>query len=274
MTGSGAVQGRDRLGSSSLLGRLKSEVPLLLVWTGREYNVRYKQSALGLWWGIVSPLAMLAVFGFLASGVLDIETGNLPYLSFAFSGLVAWTFVASAISQAVPSILAAAPIVTRVYFPREVIPLAVVCASVLDLGITTALLFGLAALQGILPSLTALALIPIYGVLALWVGVLAVLGAALTVFVRDLKHGLPLVIQLGFFATPIIYPQSLIPEGWQWVAVVNPIAVAVDAVRDAALRGIWPNWELLLTHGAIGITVLFMVILYVRSVEARMTDVL
>src|SRR5579862_886383 len=121
-----AVDGRwehDRLDR-----RIRGALPLLRAWTRKEYNVRYRQSLLGLAWSVLQPLAILAIFGGIMSGVLHVGSDGVPYVSFAWAGLVPWTFVASVLAMMVQSLITAMPIAGKVYFPREIVPLAQVCA--------------------------------------------------------------------------------------------------------------------------------------------------
>jgi len=216
---------------------------------------------------------MLAIYGFVLSALLKVGSAGLPYVSFAFAGLVPWTFASTAVSQAFPSTLGAGPLLTKTYFPREVIPLAVVGAACIDLGIATAVLCAIAIVQRVGISVTATSIVLIDVVLIMWVAAVSVVGAAIVVFVRDALHALPLFLQLVFFGTPIMYPITLLPLHWRWVEKVNPLGFAAEATRDAILRHRWPEFPLLGAQAAVAACALVAAIVYTRSVEPRIADI-
>lgn len=255
----------------SLGSRLRGQVPLLIAWTRKEYQARYRQSALGLTWSVLQPLAILAGYGAVLGGVLKVSSDGYPYIAFAYAGLVPWSFLSSVLSTSPASLMGAGNVVGKVYFPREVVPLAQVLTFVIDLVIATALMLVILLATGVGISYTMLALIPIYAVLIVLASAAGVFLATLTVFVRDVRYGVPLVVQLLFIVSPIMYSASLIPQGW--VNKVNPVAVLVTAVRDVSLRHTWPDWTLLGMHGLLYAVLFLAVIAYVRSVEPRIVDV-
>lgn len=252
--------------------RLRSLAPLLRLWTGREFRARYRQSALDASWSVVQPIGVVLVYGFLFSIVLRVSADGLPYLSFAFAGIAAWRFIAFGTSAAVPSIVEAQSTITKVYFPREVIPLSVVGAALVDLAIATTLLLVVAVVQGVGLDVTVVALVPIDVVLVLYVAAASVFGASLAVFVRDVALLLPLLQQLLFVASPIMYPSDLLPSSLAWLNEVNPVAVMVEATRAATLEHVWPDWPLLAVHGAVAALLLVAALAYARAVESQMAD--
>lgn len=258
--------------AESLWSRVRGELPLVAMWGAREYRIRYRQSALGFAWSIAQPLALLLTYGAVLSLVLHVGSEGFPYISFAYAGLVGWGFVANAISAGFPSTLNATSLTSKVYFPREVIPLAVIVASTVDLAIGTAILLGATIVQGVGLSVTAVAIIPLDLMLIAYVAAMAMVGGALTVFIRDLRHVLPVALQVFFFATPIMYPASVVPEGWRWVNQLNPVAVVVESTRDAVLRHVWPDWRALAIHGLVALVAMVLAVAYTRSVEPRLVD--
>lgn len=267
-----AVDGRWE--KDHLVARLTRQLPLLLVWARREFRIRYRQSGLGLLWSVIQPLSTLAIYGAVLSGVLHVSSEGFPYISFAYAGLVPWAFTSTAIAASIPSLMNSGAVVGKVYFPREVIPLATVGASVVDLGITTAIFLVILGVQGVGYSIHLIALVPIFVMLILWVAVVAIFGSVLTVFMRDLRYAVGLILQLLFFATPIMYPPTLLHGSVSVVSKLNPLAVAVTAVRSAALAKHWPDWSAIGVFGLIALGLYFLVISYVRSVEPRIVDVL
>lgn len=256
-----------------LTRRVRSTLPLLRVWTRREFRARYRQSALDVMWSLVQPVGVVLIYGFLFNVVLDVSADGLPYLAFAFAGIAGWRFLSFASSASFPSIVEAHQTITKVYFPREVIPLAVVGGALVDLAIVSAILLVVALAQGVGLAVTTLALVPIDLVLVLYVAAACVFGASISVFVRDVALVLPLVLQLLFVGSPIMYPADLLPERLQWLNEVNPVAVVVEATRDAVLRHTWPDWSLLGVHAVVAATLLVLALRYARSVESQMADV-
>lgn len=257
----------------SLMARLADGRALLWAWARREAAVRYRQSALGFAWVLLQPAISLAVIGFIVSRVFGVDGGGIPYVPFAYAGLVIWGFTASTVGLGVPSMLNNMNVVSKVYFPREVVPLSVALANAIDLLIGTLLLICVAAIAGISPQPTLIAL-PLPLLLA-WATVSAAttIASAVSVFIRDLRHVVPFVLQLGFFLTPVMYPVGLLPDGARWLTSGNPVAVAIEALRDTVLRGQWPDWPLLLVHLVAGLGLLILSSAYVRSVEPRLADV-
>lgn len=254
--------------------RLRRVRHLVRALAEREFKTRYRQSVLDVAWGFVSPIVIMAVYGVILRQAFDVEGDGLPYLSFAWLGVVVWTFFATGLGTAIPSLLQSAELVSKVYFPREAVPLAAVCAALVDLAIASATVVALAFVQHVPPGRTVVAAAVPLAVLLVWTAAIAVVGGVLSVFVRDVNHFAQLALRVGFFATPVMYPVSHLPGELRWLGTVNPVAVAIEALRDTVLRDRWPDWELLAVHGAVGLVVLAGAILYTRSVEDRIVDAL
>jgi lipopolysaccharide transport system permease protein len=267
-----AVDGRWE--HDPLIRRIRLQLPLLAVWTRREFRVRYRQSALGVTWSVVQPLATLAIFGVILRTVLHVSSEGYPYISFAYAGLVPWTFALNGIGTAVPSVMSAAPVAGKVYFPREVIPIATVGVSAIDLAISMVLFAVILGVQGIGYSYHLVAIIPILVVLAVLVLGMGIFLGVLTVFLRDLRYAVPLVLQLLFIATPIMYPPSLYHGTLAELNRFNPFAVIVTAMRQTSLAKQWPDWSALGVVAAAALALLTLVLFYTRSVEPRLVDVM
>lgn len=250
-----------------------SELALISTWASRERRARYRQTSLAAYWGLAYPVAMLAIYGWMFSVVLDVRGDGLPYLAFASAGLVPWAFLAAALTSAGGSIVYAAPTLSAVRFPREIIPLGAMWSNVIELTIGVGVLVVLAMAHGIGLAVTAAALPVVGAILLLWVASVCVLLAAVSVFVRDVRQGLPLLLQLAFIATPVMYPPSLLPSRFDWIAEVSPMAVVVEATRDVVLRHVWPDWTLLAVHAVAGAVALAAALAYCRSVEVRFAEV-
>lgn len=262
-------------GARGLVTRARRTGTLLQTLVPREFRIRYRESYLDLAWAIITPLVLLGVYGVILSTAFGADEGGCaPYLSLAWVGLVLWTFFAQGVSSATNSMLDSAELLTKIYFPREALPLANVGVTLIDLGLGAVTVVALALAQGITPSITAVAAIPAVLLLVLWTAAISVFAAALTVFVRDTIHAVNLALRAGFFATPVMYDVSFFPEWLRWLGTVNPVAVAITATRDAVLCGRWPDWEVMALQGLAGAALLVGSVLFVRRVEATMVDVI
>lgn len=264
----------DQAERPSFWARERQTWTLLQTLAPREFRVRYRESYLDLAWALITPLVLLAVYGVILTQAFDADGGCAPYLSAAWVGLVLWTFFSGAVFQASNSLVGSGELVTKIYFPREALPLAEVGVSLVDLALGGATVVIVAGVQGVQPSVTVIAAIPAVVLLVVWTAAVGVLVSALTVFVRDVAHAVNLGLRAGFFATPVMYDASFLPADLRWIVDVNPVAVAIVAVRESVLCGIWPNWGLMAVHGVFGITLLVLALLYVRRYESHMVDVL
>jgi lipopolysaccharide transport system permease protein len=260
----------DQLAAST---RWATSWPLLKMWSVRQVQLRYRQSVLGLSWTIVQPVAIMAIYGFILTAFLDVSGDGLPYLSMAWAGLTVWQYVGGAVQQGTVSLRNDSWIVSKVWFPREIVPLAPVLASLIDLAAAAIILFALAIVQGVGITYTAIAFpVPIV-VLMLWVAAACVFTGTITVFFRDMATIVALALRLAFIATPVMYTANLIPEQYRWVNAANPLTVVIEGVRRCVLGHTWPDWPLLAFHGAVGAVLLLLSLKYLRTVERRMIDV-
>lgn len=246
------------------------ELLYFLAW--RDVKVRYKQTALGVLWVIIQPLLTMLIFAFIFGRVVGVPSDGIPYHLFAFAGLVPWTFFAGALTRSGNSLVGSAHLITKVYFPRLIIPIAAVAASMLDFAIAFTLLAVLMIWSGV--ALTwQLALLPVVGImtamLALGVGMWA---SALNVKYRDVGHILPFLVQLGMFATPIIYPSSILPEKWRGLLALNPMTGIIEGYR-AALFGRPVAWNALAISAAVTVVVLVWGLYVFRRMEKDFADV-
>ena len=254
------------------LGELWRSRELLYFLTLRDIKVRYKQTLMGVAWVLIQPLLTVLIFTLVFNRFVRLETGSLPYALFAFSGLLLWLFFATAVTNSTHSLVSNANLITKVYFPRMYVPAASVGAGLVDLAVAFLLLIVLCFYYGVGLTLNAL-LLPLFiflmALLALGVGLIS---AAVTVKYRDLRHALPFVIQLWMFASPVIYPTSLVPEKWKWLMLINPVAGIIEGFR-ASLTGRPFDW--MHVSIAAGITLLVLVCsLYVfRRLEHTFADV-
>src|SRR3981081_2903039 len=229
LTETSASERRTRIKSEEAgvelnLGEVWQYRELLYFLTLRDIKVRYKQTLMGVAWVILQPLPTVLVFTLVLNSFVRLDTGSLPYPLFALSGLLLWLFFANAVTNSTHSLVSNANLITKVYFPRLFIPASSVGAGLVDLGFAFLLLIALCIYYGMALTLNLLLvplLILLMALLALGVGLLS---AAMTVKYRDLRHALPFIIQLWMFASPVIYPASVVPEKWKWLLFINPVA--------------------------------------------------
>jgi lipopolysaccharide transport system permease protein len=265
-------------GSGTLLRDLWVYRELLYFLTWRDVKVRYKQAALGVAWAVLQPLVTMAVFTLFLGRLAGLreQTGGVPYSVFVLAGLVPWTFFANAITAASNSVVGSQHLVTKVYFPRLIIPLATVGAGLVDFAIALGLLAVVLAWNGIAPNLLGLALLPVMlGLLALAAVGVGTLLCALTVAYRDVRFIVPFLVQVGLFVTPVVYPATLLPERWQWVLALNPMAGLIVGFRAC----LWGGWDVgtvaaCVVSGASAVALFTLGAWYFQRVEQRFADII
>jgi lipopolysaccharide transport system permease protein len=245
---------------------------LLWTLTLRDLKVRYKQTVLGGAWAIIQPLAATVVFSIVFGRLAGMPSDGHPYPVFVFAGLLSWTFFANAIGAIGGSIVGAAHLVTKVYFPRLIIPLTSIGSGVVDLAVSAAALLLLMLYYGVAwgPRLALLPLL-VLGVVVTALGAGALL-CALTVAYRDFRFVVPFLTQMWLFATPVVYPASLVPETWRWALYLNPMAGWVDGFRAAFLGQPFDVAGLAVSAAAAGL-LLVAGVAYFAKVEQRFADV-
>jgi lipopolysaccharide transport system permease protein len=244
----------------------------LLVW--RDLRVRYAQTLLGVTWAILQPLVLLLVFMIVFGRIVTIPSEGLPYSVFAFTALLPWAYMAQAVNRSGVSLLNEAHLIRKVYFPRLVLPLSAALAPLADLGVSLCLLLIMLLWHRIVPGLAVLSL-PVFLMFAVASALAAgVWFAALSARYRDIRHVIPLVVQVWLFASPIVYPASLVPEGWRRLYDVNPAAVVVEGFRWALLGRNSPRPEALVVSACLVGACLVTGLLYFRKTERILADVL
>lgn len=247
------------------------ELVYFLAW--RDIKIRYKQTVLGALWALLQPLLAAAIFSVVLGKFIAVKTGDIPYPLFVFCGLLAWTFISTTVTGGSNSIVSGSNLVTKIYFPRLIIPIASVGAGIVDLLI--GLIFFIAMMVYYQVGLTVQILFaPLFFLMmfALAVG-MSVLLSALNVRFRDVKHIVPVALQLWMFASPVIYPSSLFPEKWSWVFALNPLTGILEGLRSSIFGTPFDMFAILCS--AVIISVLLIVALVVfRHMEDYFADYL
>lgn len=256
------------------LQELQAYRSLLWLWALRELKIRYKQSLLGAAWAILQPLVLMLMFTAVFSVIAEVPSDDIPYPVFSYTALLPWTFFATSISFAVPSLVNNMSLVTKIYFPREILPIASVIAALIDFLIASTVFGGLLILYRVPLRATVL-----------WVPLLVItqttftlgvvfFAATLNVWYRDIRFMIPLGMQLWMYASPIIYPLSSVPERWRTLYMLNPMAVLIESYRRTILHGQPPQalnfgWALLAAF-----FLLLMGYRYLKRAETQFADVI
>lgn len=266
--------GVDTLRASIDFAELWTYRELLYFLTWRDIKVRYKQTAIGAAWAIIQPLFMMIVFTIFFNRFVGVPSDDVPYPVFAYAGLLPWTFFANAVTNASNSLIGNSHLITKVYFPRVLVPSAAVAAGLLDLAIAFVILILLAAFSGVTPTATGVVMLPVLMLLLVLLSLgVGLLLAALTVRHRDLRHALPFVLQLLMFSSPIIYPSSVMPERWRRLLALNPMTGIIENFR-AALVGRESDFVTLAVSVAVTLGILGGALYSFRQLEKGFADVL
>jgi lipopolysaccharide transport system permease protein len=227
------------------------ELLFFLIW--RDVKVRYKQTMLGATWAIIQPLIMMLIFTIFFSQLARIPTEGVPSGLFYYSGLSLWVFFSNAAMGGANSLIGNTNLITKIYFPRLIIPSAAVLAGLIDFAIASLLLVPLLAYYGFGVTLRFLLLLPISILITTLALAMGVLFAALNTKYRDVRYALPFLLQVWMFVSPVIYPSSLVPREWRWLFALNPLTGIIGSYR-AALFGQPIHW------GALAYSMLFTLI--------------
>lgn len=245
----------------------------LLLFQGlRDIKVRYKQTALGAAWAILQPVLTMGVFTIFFGRLAGVPSDGVPYPIFAFSALLPWQLFVFALTQSSNSLVDNAPVLSKVYFPRLILPLASVLAGLVDFIIASVVLAGMMLYYGIVPGWEAMTL-PLFALLALAAALAVGLWlSALNVRYRDVRHTIPFLAQFWLFITPVAYSSTLVPKEWQAVYALNPMVGVVDGFRWALLGKTPPGPMLLMSVLATAL-ILIGGLLYFRRMEGSLADI-
>ena len=248
------------------------EVLYFLVW--RDLKARYRQTLLGVAWAIIQPLFTMVLFTVIFGKLAKIPSDGLPYAVFSLAALVPWNFFSTALTQSANSLVNNSHILRKVYFPRLFLPLGRVLGCVPDLGLAFTLLLVIAWYYGLHFGVAALCWVPFFALLALVMALAVGLWlSALNVRFRDIQHLVPFLIQFWLFATPIVYPSSLVPARWRFLYALNPMVAVVDGFRWALLgKGDAPG-TMLVASALTALVVLGAGAAFFRRVEKTFADV-
>jgi len=246
----------------------------LLTLALRDIKVRYRQTLLGVAWAVLQPLAFMAIFTLIFGKFGRVSSDGSPYTLFSYTGLVPWTFFATALTLAVNSIGANMGLVKKIYFPREVFPLGVVLGCFVDFLVASLLVAGMLAVYHCPISVQWLWLPWLIAVETVFLISISLVASAMNVFYRDVKYVVPLAIQLGMFVTPVIYSVTKVPERFRAWYMLNPMAVVVDGIRRVILHGQPPELKSLCVSSALVVALGMLSYRYFKHVEVKFADLI
>jgi lipopolysaccharide transport system permease protein len=235
-------------------------------------KVRYKQSVLGVFWAVLQPLSIMLIFTFVFSLIARMPSDGAPYALFAYTALLPWNYFSAGVSNATNSLVSHAQFVTKVYFPREILPITYVVAALFDFGVASTLLLGLLIYYRVSPTINILYVLPIILVLTCFSLAMSFFFSATQVRFRDIGVAVPLLLQVWLFATPVIYPLSAVPARWRPIYLLNPMVGIIESFRQVILKGSAPDSGALLISAVISIILLVVCYIYFKLVEATMAD--
>jgi lipopolysaccharide transport system permease protein len=267
------IQARQRLFDLDL-GAIwrRRELLYFLVW--RDVKVRYKQTAIGAAWAVLSPLLTVVIFAVVFGRLAKIPSDGLPYIVFAFAGFLPWTYFAQALARGSTSLVGNAHLITKVYFPRLIIPLAGVLTPAVDFCLSLLTLFGLMIWYRIGPTWNLLAL-PAYLLLAALIALSVALWLApLNVRYRDVNHTIPFLVQAWMYASPVVYPVSLVPEPWRILYSLNPMVGVIEGFRWCLVGADSLNVGAVLVSLVVTLPALVGGLIFFRRMERAFADVI
>jgi len=243
----------------------------ILAW--RDVSIRYKQSIVGIGWAIIQPIMTMIIFTIVFGKFAKLPSDGLPYPIFSYCALLPWNYFARSLGDSSDSLVGSSHLITKVYFPRLVLPLSRVFAGLVDFSIGFVILIGLMFWYGIFPT-AGLLLLPLFLLIAM---IAALAGGlwltALNVKYRDVKFVVPFVIQFLMYASPVAYSTSIIPERWQWVYSLNPMVGVIEGFRWALLGRAVPNLSLLVVPLVIIFIILVSGLYYFKTMEKTFADI-
>jgi lipopolysaccharide transport system permease protein len=255
------------------LGEMWDYRELLYLFVWRDIKIRYKQTAIGAAWAVLQPFLTMLVFSLFFGKLAHIPSQGLPYPIFYYSALLPWMYFAGALQSATNTIVENQRLITKVYFPRLILPFSSVLSGLVDFGISFLMFVAMMIYYGIRPS-AAILWLPVFLLLA----VLTALGVglwlcALNAIYRDVRYVLPFLVQFWMFASPVAYPSSLVPEKWRWLYGLNPMAGVIEGFRWSLAGKGEPPGHLIFVSAGVVAAVLLSGIAYFQKMETTIADV-
>ncbi|MDT7041551.1 ABC transporter permease [Candidatus Nitronereus thalassa] len=248
------------------------ELLYFLIW--RDIKVKYKQTVIGASWAIIQPVMTMIIFTVIFGNFANIPSDGIPYPIFAYTALLPWTYFSQAVTRTSLGVLGNSVLITKVYFPRLIIPIASAVAPLIEFCLSFLVLTGLMAWFNVVPT-WGIVLLPLFLLLALFTALgVGLFLSALHVRYRDVGHSIGFLIQFWMYASPVIYPLSLVPEGWRFLYSLNPMVGVIEGFRWAILGKVNPDLVAMGLSGGMVVTLLALGILYFNRMERYFADVI
>lgn len=247
---------------------------LLFSLSQHRVRVRYKQSALGMAWAVLQPLAMMFIYTILFSVFTRVPTAGIPYPVFVFCALLPWTFFSTAVANSAGSLTGHRELIAKVFFPREILPFTYVFAAVFDLLIASVILAGMMLYYGVAPQAQLFWVLPVLLVALVFAISLSLLFSSLQVRFRDISLAMPLLMQLWMFASPVVYSLDAVPERYRGWYVLNPMVGVVENFRRAIVGQAPIDVPSLASAAAVSVTLFLVSYLLFKHQEATMADII
>jgi homopolymeric O-antigen transport system permease protein len=254
--------------------RLTHYRDLILTLSVHRLQVRYKQSVLGLSWAVLQPLSLMVIYTAVFSRIARVPSEGTPYALFAYSALLPWTYFSTSLSTATNSLVSHVNLVTKVYFPREILPLTYVAAALIDFLVASTVLAGMLLFYRVPLTVHALYVLPTVAILTMFAIATSLVLCVVQVRFRDIGVAMPLVLQLWMFASPVVYPLSVVPAKWQALYVLNPMVGIIESFRRVIVQGTSPEMHSLGIAAAISACFLPIAYACFKRVEATMADII
>jgi lipopolysaccharide transport system permease protein len=263
-----------RLGLARNLAQFVEYRDLLYTLSVHRIKVRYKQTALGISWAILQPLSIMVLFTLVFSLIVKMPSEGAPYAAFVYTALLPWTYFSTALSNGANGLVSNSPLITKVYFPREILPLTYVIAALFDFAIASSVLAALMFYYRVTLTVNVFYAVPIILILTVFVSAVSLFLSAMQVRFRDIGVAMPLLLQVWMFATPVAYPLSAVPESLRPLYLLNPMVGIIENFRRAVLHGQAPDGASLGVAALTSVVLLSASYIYFKRVEATMADII
>ena len=244
---------------------------LFLIW--RDLKARYAQSALGVGWAVIQPVFYMIVFTIVFGRLAEVSSDGRPYAIFSYTALLPWTYFATALTDSTNSLVQGASMLSKVYFPRLVLPMSAALGKLVDFAIASVVLGVLLVWFRIVPTTWALVLPVLVVLMVLWAAGLGMWLTALAIQYRDIRHAIPFLVQLMMYGSPVVYPASLIPDQYRLLYALNPMVGVIEGFRSAVLGTNAMPWDMIGVGFAVAIVVFTGGLFYFRRTERIFADV-
>jgi lipopolysaccharide transport system permease protein len=247
---------------------------LLYFLTWRDVKVKYKQTIIGVGWAILQPFLTMIVFTLVFKRIADVPSDGIPYPIFAYTALLPWNLFSGALTHSTVSLIQQASLISKVYFPRLIVPLSAAIAGLIDFAIAFVILVGMMFWYGIVPTVAVVSL-PLFITTALIAALsVGIWLAALNVKYRDVGHAVPFLVQIWMFASPVAYPVGVVPQKWRLLYSLNPLAGVIEGFRWAMLGKESPDFVVIAVSTIAMSALLFSGIVYFKRTERTFADLI